>query len=69
MDSTSINPMTTPIKTEAGGLWTDFHSHCLPGMDDGAGNLETAAAMLRLLGEQRVDRVCLLYTSGHHGIY
>lgn len=59
MDSTSINPMTTPIKTEAGGLWTDFHSHCLPGMDDGAGNLETAAAMLRLLGEQGVSRVAL----------
>ncbi|MBR0447324.1 MAG: hypothetical protein IIX28_02525 [Clostridia bacterium] len=30
----------------------DFHSHCLPGIDDGARDVETACAMLRKASEQ-----------------
>lgn len=33
----------------------DFHSHILPGIDDGARNLETALAMLSQVREQQVD--------------
>ena len=33
----------------------DFHSHILPGIDDGARNLETSLAMLRQVSSQRVD--------------
>ncbi len=35
----------------------DFHCHCLPGMDDGAADLETAAAMLEMLTRQGVKGV------------
>lgn len=34
----------------------DFHLHILPGVDDGAPDLATALAMLRLLREQGVDQ-------------
>ena len=33
----------------------DFHSHILPGIDDGARNLETSLAMLRQVSSQGVD--------------
>lgn len=33
----------------------DFHSHILPGIDDGARNLETAMGMLSQVREQHVD--------------
>lgn len=36
---------------------TDFHSHCLPAMDDGARDAETSLAMLRLAGQQGVETV------------
>lgn len=36
---------------------TDFHSHCLPKMDDGANDLKTSLAMLRSSAEQGVKRV------------
>lgn len=36
---------------------TDFHSHCLPDMDDGAADIQTAVAMLRASAEQGVKRV------------
>lgn len=32
--------------------WVDFHSHCLPGIDDGAADVETACGMLRMAAEQ-----------------
>ena len=32
--------------------WVDFHTHVLPGMDDGAKSPEMGASMLRTLGEQ-----------------
>ncbi len=35
----------------------DFHSHILPGIDDGSKNAEMSLAMLRLLSEQRVCAV------------
>lgn len=35
----------------------DFHSHVLPGMDDGSRNVEESIAMLRLLSQQGVDTV------------
>lgn len=36
---------------------TDFHSHILPGIDDGSKNLAQSMAMLRLEAEQGVGRV------------
>lgn len=33
----------------------DFHSHILPGIDDGARNLDTSMAMLERIREQKVD--------------
>lgn len=37
--------------------WVDFHTHVLPGMDDGAKSPEMGASMLRTLGEQGVGLV------------
>lgn len=36
---------------------TDFHSHLLPGLDDGSDSLETSLAMLGMWQEQRVTRI------------
>ena len=36
---------------------TDFHSHILPGIDDGSDSLETSLAMLRMEAEQGISRV------------
>ncbi|MBQ8833650.1 MAG: capsular polysaccharide biosynthesis protein [Oscillospiraceae bacterium] len=36
---------------------TDFHSHVLPGIDDGSGSVEESIAMLRLEAEQGIRRV------------
>ena len=35
----------------------DFHSHILPGVDDGSRSVEESIAMLRLAGEQGIRRV------------
>lgn len=35
----------------------DFHTHILPGVDDGAENIETALAMLREEAVQGVNQV------------
>ncbi len=35
----------------------DFHSHFLPGMDDGAKNTDEAVAMLKMMAEQGVKKV------------
>ena len=37
----------------------DLHTHILPGMDDGAADVQTALAMLRMQKEQGVDTVAL----------
>lgn len=37
---------------------TDFHSHLLPGIDDGSGSIETTMAMLDMWREQKIDRIC-----------
>lgn len=37
---------------------TDWHSHILPGMDDGARTVEDSLAMLSMLKEQGIERVC-----------
>lgn len=37
--------------------WTDFHAHCLPAVDDGAADVQTAVAMLRSSAQQGVHRV------------
>ena len=37
---------------------TDFHSHVLPSVDDGSSSLEESVALLEMLGEQGVSRVC-----------
>ena len=36
---------------------TDFHSHILPGIDDGSSSLEESVAMLRMEAEQGISRV------------
>ena len=36
---------------------TDFHSHILPRMDDGSGNVEESLAMLRMEAEQGIRQV------------
>lgn len=36
----------------------DFHSHVLPGIDDGSKDVETSLAMLRVMREQNVD-ICV----------
>lgn len=36
---------------------TDFHSHCLPGIDDGARDVSMSCAMLQKAAEQGIDRV------------
>lgn len=36
---------------------TDFHTHCLPSVDDGAADIQTAVAMLRASAQQGVKRV------------
>ena len=38
-------------------MLTEYHCHVLPGIDDGAENVETSLAMLEALKEQGVDRV------------
>lgn len=40
-------------------LITDYHSHILPGMDDGSPDVETSVQMLQLLKAQGAERVCL----------
>ncbi|MBQ8494579.1 MAG: capsular polysaccharide biosynthesis protein [Clostridia bacterium] len=37
----------------------DFHTHILPGMDDGAADVSTAVAMIRKLQEQGVEHIVL----------
>ena len=37
----------------------DFHTHILPGMDDGAATVADSLAMLARLHDQGVDTVCL----------
>lgn len=34
---------------------TDFHSHILPGMEDGRGSVEASLAMRRVSGEHSTD--------------
>lgn len=38
-------------------LWVDFHNHVIPGVDDGAGNVEEARAALAAFGREGVDVV------------
>ena len=40
-------------------MWIDFHTHILPGMDDGAETVQQSIKMLRMLRKQGVDRVAL----------
>ena len=36
---------------------TDFHTHVLPGIDDGSASIEESLEMLRSLGQQGASRV------------
>lgn len=36
---------------------TDFHSHILPGLDDGCKNVEESIQVLKMMAEQGIDRV------------
>ena len=35
----------------------DFHSHILPGMDDGSKNVEESLQILKLMADQGIDKV------------
>ena len=37
---------------------TDFHSHVLPGMDDGSDSVETSLQMLEMWRDQNIGRLC-----------
>ncbi len=37
---------------------TDFHSHLLPGIDDGSDSVETSLRMLQMWRSQGVERIC-----------
>ena len=37
----------------------DFHTHILPGMDDGSKDVRESVSMLRLEGKRGIDTVCL----------
>ena len=37
---------------------TDFHSHLLPGVDDGSDSTETSLLMLEMWREQGIERIC-----------
>ena len=52
----SVTTMSTAAR-ESNLVWTDFHSHCLPDLDDGAADVKTAVEMLRASEEQGVTRV------------
>ena len=48
----------------------DFHSHILPGIDDGSRNTKESLAMVKLAGEQGVDRMLATphFYASHHSI-
>lgn len=46
-------------KSDASLRWFDLHSHCLPGMDDGAENVEMSLRMLHTMKGQGVDWAAL----------
>lgn len=51
-------------------ITTDFHAHCLPAVDDGAADIQTAVAMLRASAQQGVKRVVAtphFYIGQHSG--
>ncbi len=54
------------MRTEKPGLKTDFHSHVLPGMDDGAADVSVSLSLLRILGEQGISRV---YATPHFYLF
>lgn len=43
--------------TASNPAWVDFHTHCLPAIDDGAADVETACGMLRMAAEQGAKTV------------
>ncbi|MCD7905967.1 MAG: capsular polysaccharide biosynthesis protein [Clostridiales bacterium] len=45
------------VKREADIMYTDYHSHILPDMDDGAKDLNTSVKMIEMLKNQGVDTV------------
>lgn len=51
-----ISGMIMSTAVSDAGL-TDFHSHCLPNLDDGASDVAMAVAMLRADAQQGVDTV------------
>lgn len=48
--------------------YIDIHSHILPGIDDGAKNMETSLRMLRIAADEGIKEVILTphYKPGHH---
>lgn len=54
------------MKAEKPRLDTDFHSHVLPGMDDGAKDVSVSLSLLGMLKEQGVSRV---YATPHFYLF
>ena len=57
--------MIMNIRAVSKAVTTDFHSHCLPAMDDGARDEETSLMMLKLAAQQGVETVV---ATPHHKI-
>ena len=58
------------VAAASNGVTTDFHAHCLPAVDDGAADIQTAVAMLRASAQQGVKRVVAtphFYIGQHSG--
>jgi len=50
-------PVMQRAKIFVDGGIVDYHTHCLPGMDDGAKNVEISVELLKLLKQQGVVKV------------
>ena len=46
---------------------TDFHSHVLPGIDDGSRSPDMSAALLRAAAEQGIRCICATACSVRYG--
>lgn len=49
--------MSTAARRASNPILVDFHSHCLPDVDDGAADVKTSLAMLRAVAQQGVQTV------------
>jgi len=69
VDIAIISVMIMSMATTSNSL-VDFHSHCLPAVDDGAANVEIASAMLQMVQKQGAKAVIATphFYWGHHTV-